>query len=192
MKDDDKIYELRKDISLPGRYFRAGQQRSKSAWKALFPDAFKFDERDWFIDIAAVEEAKKDSRSVKQIIVDEVFARHELKSLSYKEAAMECMTRYAKLRQLDRTLVKELIETVLQNTDTPVPGTVADAIVNNYDLITVASKHVPATPADLPERLQLERDGLSISRSDLPAIIIATARDKKIAAEIVRRWNDNF
>lgn len=96
---DDKIFELRKDISTPGGYWRAGTRKTKKEWVELFNIAsYLFDHKnynEWFIDpLEVIEEFELDDLSK---IVNEVFGRKELRSISYKDAAKEVARIYLKL-----------------------------------------------------------------------------------------------
>lgn len=86
---EETLYELRKDICMPGSYMRAGIQKTRKEWKILFPHIINFDwEREWFLLLGV-----PNKQSVDQIqeIVDEVFDKEGLKSISYKEAAAKAI-----------------------------------------------------------------------------------------------------
>lgn len=92
------MYELKKDISTPSAYFRAGEQRTKEEWEKEFPDCFAFHSNEWFIDLT---EKTKPAREVDELwkIVNEVFDKMELRSISYKNAAKKCIELYIKKKE---------------------------------------------------------------------------------------------
>lgn len=88
---DEPLYELRKDVSMPGTYWRAGCRKTEKDWKQIFgiPEGHPMHwERDWFIDLRPLEEQPKDEI---QELVKEIFARHNIHSITYKETACECI-----------------------------------------------------------------------------------------------------
>jgi uncharacterized protein YecA (UPF0149 family) len=91
MKNNETIYELRKDISTPEMYIRAGEQKTKSDWKKIFPRAFLVTFDQWFIDIS---EKQKPEESSERMVVDAVFAKKKLHSITYKEAAVDAIKIY--------------------------------------------------------------------------------------------------
>ncbi len=85
----DTPYELRKDIDVPGRYYPAGDRKTGSEWLTLFPDADVIDEwDDWFIDTTTRPEPASDPILN---LVNDVFDKRGLCSISYKEAAVACV-----------------------------------------------------------------------------------------------------
>jgi len=90
---EEPLYELLKDISLPGMYYRAGNQKTKSEWIALFPHAFTLGENvEWFISLPLQEEKTVQDTAVR--IVSEVFQKMGLRSISYRMAAEQCIRQY--------------------------------------------------------------------------------------------------
>ena len=93
---EEKLYELLKDVTTPAKYWRAGQRETKQFWMKEFDmDYFCFKHsRDWFLDLTEQKE---------KVVVDElheliqsVFAKKGLRSISYKEAAREVAEEYVK------------------------------------------------------------------------------------------------
>lgn len=86
----EPIYELKKDVSMPGRYWRAGAKKTEAEWKKEFgikPDyPFQWC-MDWFI--PPPEEPNYHIDEVKEV-VKSVFDRQQLHSITYREAAEEC------------------------------------------------------------------------------------------------------
>lgn len=89
-----KIYELKKDISTPSIYMQAGIRKTEEEWEAAFPDSFAFcANSEWFIDVTTpMDEHQQHTMELE--IVNSVFTKRGLKSLSYKEAAHECLKQY--------------------------------------------------------------------------------------------------
>ena len=102
-RPSDTIFELKKDVSTPDRYMKAGIQKTKADWEEIFPKAFIFNNSEWFIDMTPIEPFDYDAangispeRRVMMTIVDDVFAKRELCSMSYKDAAIEAIEIYKK------------------------------------------------------------------------------------------------
>lgn len=95
MKSDD-ILELRKDISAPGSYLRAGTRYTRAEWLDAYPtlrsDTYEWEA--WFINLSA--ELPSVVVDLKNTVVNEVFALKGLRSISYKQAAVACITEYQK------------------------------------------------------------------------------------------------
>ena len=84
-RPSDTIFELKKDISTPDRYMKAGIQKTNAEWEEIFPKAFIFNNSEWFIDMTPIEPFDYDAangispeRRVMMNIVDEVFAKRLL------------------------------------------------------------------------------------------------------------------
>lgn len=90
------MFELKKDIKMPGHYYRAGQQQTKEEWLQIFPDGFDFDWRDWFIDLKALEDSQYQPINLIQELVNEIFDRKGLHSISYRQTACICVEQYLK------------------------------------------------------------------------------------------------
>ena len=90
-----KIYELRKDVLMPGQYFRAGEMKTLWEWERAFGPILDPDIREWFFD---VEEAKKfvPEPHLKIAVINEVFQAAGLNSFAYKNAAHDCIDEYLK------------------------------------------------------------------------------------------------
>ena len=87
---EEPLYELRKDVDIPGNYWRAGLQKTEKEWIEIFhmyPLHFQWCQ-DWFLCLTPPDPEKTDR--VREI-VKEVFSDKGLKSISYKEAAEECV-----------------------------------------------------------------------------------------------------
>lgn len=98
MKPDlNHRFELRKDISTPNGYTRAGKILTGKEWKKLYPGCLEFHWREWFIDLDKVEpEPPKDEL---RELVREVFKERGLRSLSYMDAAVEVVNRWEKRKK---------------------------------------------------------------------------------------------
>jgi hypothetical protein len=88
------ILELRKDVTTPIGYTRAGKQRSASEWDAIWPGCIGLSWREWFINLSIVEPEKP--YDPLRDLVRQVFKEHGLHSLSYMDAACEVVKRYEK------------------------------------------------------------------------------------------------
>lgn len=87
--------ELRKDISVPNRYFRAGHTATAETWELMFPKSTtELGWRDWFINLD--EPLEESPRDPIRELVKEVFAERGLRSQSYIGAAIEAINRYKK------------------------------------------------------------------------------------------------
>lgn len=82
---EDKLYELRQDISTPGFYIRAGKRATEAQWKERLGDFNMKWCSEWFWDTSIKEEEKEVDKLNE--LVDEIFAEKGLRSISYKEAA---------------------------------------------------------------------------------------------------------
>jgi|SRR5882762_436127 len=88
---DEPLYELRKDVNMPGAYWRAGDQKTEKEWKEIFgiSESHPFHwESSWFIDLRPAEKQPKDKIYE---LVRTIFEKHDLHSVSYREAACECV-----------------------------------------------------------------------------------------------------
>ena len=96
MKKTDKLFELRKDVSMPGQYFRAGLRKPLWEWERAFGALIDPDIREWFFDVE--EEAKKPvpEPHLKITVVHEVFEAAGLNGIAYKNAAHDCIDEYLK------------------------------------------------------------------------------------------------
>lgn len=95
---EEPLYELKKDVNMPGRYWRAGAKKTEREWKIIFQikENWPFSwEAEWFIDLRVKPELAKDEILE---LVSEIFSKRELHSITYKEAACTCvreaMTRF--------------------------------------------------------------------------------------------------
>lgn len=96
------MYELKKDISTPNGYRRAGERNTKEFWEALFPDCFHFSSNEWFINLSEAIEVSP--CSAETIFVSKVFDKMELRSMSYKEAAAKCITQFIRVGNIPNAL----------------------------------------------------------------------------------------
>jgi hypothetical protein len=88
------MFELKRDIQMPGHYYRAGQQQTKEEWLQIFPDGFDFDWKDWFIDLS-IEETKNNPNLISDL-VNEIFEAKNLHSISYRNATCIYVEQYLK------------------------------------------------------------------------------------------------
>lgn len=91
------LFELKKDIQIPGQYFRAGERKSKESWEAIFPHSFSaFVTSDWFIDLSKHRQKhySEDNMPLERMLVDNYFDKVSLYSLSYREAAYKVLLQY--------------------------------------------------------------------------------------------------
>ncbi len=83
----NELYELRKDVSTPTGYHRAGTQKSFEEWCKVFGNIQSFNVREWFLSMSEVENQKPIDMIDDEI--ERVFNNHKLRSISYKMAAKE-------------------------------------------------------------------------------------------------------
>lgn len=88
-----KKYELKKDVVLPGKYYRAGLIKTAKQWQKEFGKIILDSESEWFIDLSKVDTTQEPT--MLNSIIDEIFKDHGLRSISYKEAASMVAVRYA-------------------------------------------------------------------------------------------------
>ena len=95
---EEKIYELRTDIWTPAKYCKAGDKRTEKEWQKEFGHFNIEWASEWFIDLSELnnDEDKADELSV---LVDKIFERKRLHSLTYKEAAREVAESWLKQNQ---------------------------------------------------------------------------------------------
>jgi hypothetical protein len=88
--------QLKKDVKIPGRYFRAGETGTLEQWETIFAaKILKSDIDEWFIDMNKIKQPEKQETLTK--IINEVFESHGLYSMSYKHAAKVVALKYAEL-----------------------------------------------------------------------------------------------
>lgn len=92
----ETVFELKKDINTPSEYIRAGEQKTKAEWEKMFPKSFIFNSNEWFIDMTPPEEFESYRVSPEEAIVNEIFKKKGLHSMSYREAAIEAVVTYKK------------------------------------------------------------------------------------------------
>lgn len=93
----NELYELRKDVSTPTGYHRAGTQKTFEEWCKVFGNIQSFNVREWFLNMAEVEKHKPIDMIDDEI--KRVFDIHKLNSCSYKNVAKEvCMNIIEKLK----------------------------------------------------------------------------------------------
>lgn len=88
----ETIFELRKDISTPNRYIRAGERRTQKEWEAEFPGCLSIGNRTWFIDLS--DNTRMEDLAAN--VVDEIFSKNDLHSITYKECAVLAIREYVK------------------------------------------------------------------------------------------------
>ena len=98
-RDFTGLFELKKDIQTPDSYTRAGTIMTKQQWESKFPKCFSCGgNNQWFIDL---EELHKENDNESKIdlawqVVNDLFEKNNLFSISYKSAAVECCKEYLK------------------------------------------------------------------------------------------------
>ncbi len=94
---EEKLYELRQDIWTPAYYIRAGFRKTEEEWRERLGEFNMKWSSEWFIDLSKKEE----SREVDELreLVDAVFKKKGLNSISYKEAAREVAELWLKQNQ---------------------------------------------------------------------------------------------
>jgi hypothetical protein len=94
---EDKLYELRQDVWTPANYYKAGSKGTVKYWQKAFGYFNITWASEWFIDLSIQEEPlKKDEL---RNLIDSVFKRKRLNSLTYKDAAQEVAELWLKLNQ---------------------------------------------------------------------------------------------
>lgn len=92
----DKLYELRTDVWTPRGYWRAGQRLTAKQWHKEFGEFNIEWAREWFIDLSEPKEKQQHPLS---ILIDKVFNKYKLHSLTYKEAAFKVAELWLKQNQ---------------------------------------------------------------------------------------------
>lgn len=95
--DTEKLYELRQDVWTPAGFWRAGMKKTEKEWHQAFGDFYMPFCSEWFINLSEYKEP--DSRDELQDLVNKVFERKKLNSISYKEAAREIAELWLKQNQ---------------------------------------------------------------------------------------------
>ena len=95
--DTEKIYELRADIWTPAFYIRAGKRATEKEWKEKLGDFNIEWESHWFINLSEPQEQYPIDELNE--LVDAVFKRKGLNSISYKDAAREIAELWLKQNQ---------------------------------------------------------------------------------------------
>lgn len=85
--NEEKLYELRKDVWTPHHFWRAGMQRTEKEWQKEFGEFRMEWSTEWFIDLS--KEEPVDKQDELQELINSVFERRHLYSISYKQAATE-------------------------------------------------------------------------------------------------------
>ena len=94
---EEKIYELRTDVWTPAGFWKAGVKGSEQFWIKAFGDFHIEWASEWFIDLSKHEEPLQKDELRK--LVDSVFERKRLHSLTYKDAAQEVAELWLKQNQ---------------------------------------------------------------------------------------------
>lgn len=97
-----KLYELKKDVRMPGSYWRAGIIKTETEWKEIFDFRVIDWEMEWFIDRSKVEEPEP--VDVLGEIIKHVFKSKHLHSITFKEVAREIAERYRTYLQTQNKL----------------------------------------------------------------------------------------
>ncbi len=92
LHDAGDIYELKKDICMPGHHLRAGARKTKGEWLVLYPEGVTNYAEEWFYNVTRQGIPKELSREA--YIVDIVFRNMGLTSIAYREAAIECLKEF--------------------------------------------------------------------------------------------------
>lgn len=80
-----------KDIVCPNMYIPAGAVKERWVWAGLFPNMSDYKWNDWFI---SIEIQPAPAPKQPDTIVNEVFKKHGLHSMSYKQAAIAACQQY--------------------------------------------------------------------------------------------------
>jgi len=91
------LLELRKDISSPSMYRRAGFIQTAQLWLIEFPGCLELMWKEWFINLSEVP-APSQSDPIRDTVM-RVFEKHGLKSLSYIDAACEAAKEIVKEKE---------------------------------------------------------------------------------------------
>ena len=93
-------HELLKDISTPTTYIRAGVTFTGWEWELRLPGSMATLEYSfWFKDIDEEPPIPACFLTEKEKLINEVFARKGLKSISYKQAALEALNEWEAIVQ---------------------------------------------------------------------------------------------
>lgn len=94
---EEKIYELRTDVWTPAGFWKAGTKGTEQYWKNVFGEFHIEWASEWFIDLSKHEEPLHKDELRK--LVDSVFERKRLHSITYKDAAQEVAELWLKQNQ---------------------------------------------------------------------------------------------
>lgn len=99
-----KMFELKKDINTPDGYKRAGTKATREEWEKLFPTAFQFGGKndEWFIDLSIKQDDTEQKQNLIWDVVNDVFEKHGLHSISYKQAAVKSCQEYLRKVQSEK------------------------------------------------------------------------------------------
>ena len=99
-------YELKKDISTPNIYKRAGERHTKEQWEAIFPNCFDGilgNPDEWFIDLSIPLDVNTTSEA-EWIFVSAQFEKMCLRSISYKQGAVVCIKEFIRAGNIPNAL----------------------------------------------------------------------------------------
>lgn len=96
----EPIYELRKDVWTPAGFWKAGSKATEKGWINAFGDFHICWASEWFIDLSKYEEP--DTTDELRELVNKVFERKGLNSITYKDAAQEVAELWLKQNQNDK------------------------------------------------------------------------------------------
>lgn len=92
LNPDDRL-ELKRDIQMPDRYYRAGTTKTRAEWLDLFPKIGDWNWNDWFFNLSDLPPQTLDV-DLMGTVINQVFEKHNLHSISYKQATREAIERY--------------------------------------------------------------------------------------------------
>jgi uncharacterized protein YpiB (UPF0302 family) len=94
---EEKIYELRTDVWTPAAFWKAGTRATEKEWIDAFGDFHIKWASEWFIDLSIQEEPHQ--KDALRELIDKVFKRKRLHSMTYKDAAQEVAELWLKRNQ---------------------------------------------------------------------------------------------
>lgn len=100
MLDKSKLYELKKDISSPRGYWRAGIRKTLTDWETdMGGEISDWSANEWFYRVEELEAQEKETgKDIIENLTNEIFSHLGLHSISYKEAAnavtLQALERY--------------------------------------------------------------------------------------------------
>lgn len=87
--ENEKLFELRKDIVTPNIYLRAGKKATMKQFETVLGKISKYEHSEWFIDLSEANK-KKETKDIQLYkLIDKIFREHGLYSITYKQAAVK-------------------------------------------------------------------------------------------------------